>query len=80
MSLWGYGVVILGVVLGGLVLLVIFSLMAMARKGDESLERLELARLRPPTSDSLPGEKSPGETHSAPAASDAYNLSGGGAA
>ena len=42
MSLFFYGVIILGMVLGGLVLLVLFSLLAMAQKGDECLDRLEL--------------------------------------
>ena len=46
MSLFFYGVCILGVVLGGLVLLVIFSMLAMAQKGDESLEKLELEMLQ----------------------------------
>jgi hypothetical protein len=36
----------LGVTLGGFVALVLFSLLAMARKGDESLERLELEMLQ----------------------------------
>jgi hypothetical protein len=46
MSLFFYGIFILGVVLGGLVLLVIFSLLAMAQKGDESLEKLEIEMLQ----------------------------------
>jgi hypothetical protein len=49
MSLFFYGVFILGVVLGGLVLLVIFSLLAMAAmaaKGDEYLDQLELEQYR----------------------------------
>ena len=45
MSLFFYGIFISGVVLGGLVL-VIFSLLAMAQKGDESLEKLELEMLQ----------------------------------
>ena len=48
MSLLCCGVFISGVVLGGLVFLILFSLLAMARKGDESLEQLELAGLRTP--------------------------------
>ena len=48
MSLFFYGGCILGVVLAGLVLLVIFSLLAMAQKGDECLEQLELEMLKPP--------------------------------
>jgi hypothetical protein len=46
MSLFFYGVVILGVVLGGLVLLVIFSLLAMAQRSDEYLDQLELEQYR----------------------------------
>jgi hypothetical protein len=46
MSLFFYGVFILGVVLYGLVLLVLYSLLAMARKGDESLDHLELEILQ----------------------------------
>ena len=46
MSLLFYGVCILGVVLGGLLLLVIFSLLTMAQKGDECLDQLELEMLK----------------------------------
>ncbi len=46
MSLLFYGVLILGVMLGGLVLLVIFSLLAKAQKGDESLEKWESEMLQ----------------------------------
>jgi hypothetical protein len=42
-SFLSYGVFFLGVVLGVLVLLVIFSLMAMAQKGDEYQDQLEFA-------------------------------------
>ena len=42
MSLLSSAVFILGVVLGGLVWLVIFSLLAMAAKGDKYLDQLEL--------------------------------------
>jgi hypothetical protein len=42
-SLLAYGLFFLGVVLGGLVLLVIFSLLAMAQKGDEYQDQLEFA-------------------------------------
>ncbi|MGA9755789.1 MAG: hypothetical protein WBV23_11685 [Desulfobaccales bacterium] len=41
MSLLSYGVLILVVVLGGLVLLVIFSLLAMAQQGDSYLDQQE---------------------------------------
>jgi hypothetical protein len=42
MSFLFYGVVILGIVLGGVVLLLLFSLSAMAQKGEECLDQLEL--------------------------------------
>jgi hypothetical protein len=45
MSLFFYGVFMLGVVLGGLVLLVLYSLLAMAQKGDELLDQIELEQL-----------------------------------
>lgn len=43
MSFLSHGVFFLGVVLGVLVLLVIFSLMAMAQKGDKYQDQLEFA-------------------------------------
>jgi len=46
MSLFFYAVFTLGVVLGGLVLLVLYSLLAMAAKGDEHLDQLELEQYR----------------------------------
>jgi len=46
MSFFFYGVCILGVVLVGLVLVVLYSLLVMARKGEESLEKLELEMLQ----------------------------------
>ena len=44
MSLFFYAVFTLGVVLGGLVLLVVYSLLVMAAKGDEYMNQLELYR------------------------------------
>ena len=41
-----YGVCILGAVLGGLVLLVLYSLLVMAQRGDECLDQLELEMLK----------------------------------
>jgi hypothetical protein len=41
-SLVSYGLFISGIVLGGLVLLVLYSLLAMAQKGDEFLDRYQL--------------------------------------
>ena len=46
MSLFFYGVCILGVVLGGLVLLVLYSLMAMAARVDRYEDQLELEQYR----------------------------------
>jgi hypothetical protein len=46
MSLLLYGVCILGAVLGGLVLLVLYSLLVMAQRGDQYLEQLELEMLK----------------------------------
>ena len=48
MSLFFYGVIILGIVLGGLVLLVLYSLLVMAKRGDECLDQLELEMLKSP--------------------------------
>jgi hypothetical protein len=45
MSLFFYGVIIIGIVLGGLVLLVLYSLLVMAQRGDELLGQLELEML-----------------------------------
>jgi hypothetical protein len=42
MSLFYYGVIILGMVLGGMLFLLLFSLLAMAQKGDECLEQMEI--------------------------------------
>jgi hypothetical protein len=41
LSLWSYGIVFLGVLLGGMALLVIFSLLVMAHEGDANQDRLE---------------------------------------
>ena len=73
MSLLFYGVIILGMVLGGLVLLLLFSLLAMAQKGDECLDQLELEMRKtfeyaPPR---LKSEKS--EDLRVPATSDLYH-------
>ena len=47
MSLFFYGAIILGIVLGGLVLLVLYSLLAMAHRSDECLDQMELEMLKP---------------------------------
>ena len=46
MSLLFYAVCIIGAVLGGLVLLMLYSLLVMAQRGDEGLDRLELEMLK----------------------------------
>ncbi|OGR31243.1 MAG: hypothetical protein A2139_07330 [Desulfobacca sp. RBG_16_60_12] len=74
MTLWCCGVFILGVVLGGLVFLILFSLLAMARKGDEALEQLELAMLRTPKYAPLPMKKAKSENRGVPTTADLYNL------
>jgi hypothetical protein len=74
MSLWCCGVFILGVVLGGLVFLILFSLLAMARKGDESLDQLELAMLRTPKYAPFPMKRAQSENLCVPTTSDLYNL------
>jgi hypothetical protein len=72
MSLWYCGVFILGVVLGGLVFLMIFSLLAMARKGEESLEQLELAILRTQKCAPLPRKRAKSENLAVPTTSDLH--------
>ena len=46
MSLFFYGVCIFGAVLGGLVLLVLYSLLVMAQRGDACLDQLEMEMLK----------------------------------
>jgi hypothetical protein len=46
MSLFFYGVCIFGAVLGGLVLLVLYSLMVMAQRADQCLDQLEMEMLK----------------------------------
>ena len=72
MSLWYCGVFFLGVVLGGLVFLMIFSLLAMARKGDESLEQLELAILRTKKCAPFPMKRAKSENLGVPATPDLH--------
>jgi len=72
MSLFFYGVCILGVVLGGLVLLVLYSLLVMAQRGDESLDQLEMEMLKNYQAASLMKTKQSGNLR-LPAASDLYH-------
>ena len=46
MSLFFYGVCIVSAVLGGLVLLVLYSLLVMAQRGDACLDQLEMEILK----------------------------------
>ena len=72
MSLFFYGVYIIGAVLGGLVLLVLYSLLVMAKKGDECLDQLELEMLKNHKAASLnKSEKS--ENLGMPATSDLFH-------
>ena len=73
MSFFFFGVFILGVVLGGLVLLVILSLLAMAQKGDEALDQLELEMLQPKKHASPFKQKAKSENLCVPATSDLYH-------
>jgi len=72
MSLWFYVIFILGITLGGLVALVLFSLMAMARKGEESLEQLELELLGTQACSSPPKKRPNPDDLSAPSSVDLY--------
>ena len=73
MSLFFYGVCILGAVLGGLVLLVLYSLLGMAQRGDECLDQLELEMLKNHkiTTSFIKSEKS--ENLGMPVTSDLYH-------
>ncbi len=78
MSLFFYGVIILGIVLGGVVLLLLFSLLVMAQKGDECRDQLELEMYKTPeyAPPRLKSEKS--EDLRMPAPSDLYRGCAGG--
>ena len=73
MSLFFYGVFILGVVLGGLVLLVLYSLLVMAQRGDECLDQLELEMLK--AYEYAPPRRKSGKSENlrVPATSDLYH-------
>jgi hypothetical protein len=73
MSLLFYVVFILGVTLGGLVVLVLFSLLAMARKGEESMDRLKLEMLRTHACTSPLKKKPKPDDLSAPPSVDLYH-------
>ena len=73
MSLFFYWVIILGIVLGGVVLLLLFSLLVMAQKGDECRDQLELEMLKNHkiTTSFIKSEKS--ENLGMPVTSDLYH-------
>jgi hypothetical protein len=72
MSLLFYGVCILGAVLGGLVLLVLYSLLVMAQRGDVCLDQLEMEMLKNYQAAPLTKSGKP-ENLPVPAASDLYH-------
>jgi hypothetical protein len=73
MSLFFYGVCILGAGLGGLVLLVLYSLLVMGQRGDACLEQLELEMLK--NQNAAPSVIKGGKSDNlhVPAASDLYH-------
>jgi hypothetical protein len=75
MSLFFYGVGILGVVLGVVALLVLYSLLVMARRGEDCLDQLETAMLRPQKTASRFKPKSKSENLGVPTTSDLYHRS-----
>ena len=73
MSLFFYGVCILGAVLGGLVLLVLYSLLVMAQRADQSLDQLEMEMLKNHQAASSLIKSGKSETLRLPATSDLYH-------
>lgn len=73
MSLFFYGVCILGAVLGGLVLLVLYSLLVMAQRGDESLDQLEMEMLKNYQASSCLNKREKSENLLVPATSDLHH-------
>jgi hypothetical protein len=73
MSLFFYGVFILGMVLGGLLLLMLFSLLAMAKKGDEFLDQMELEMLQTKKYASHFKQRAKSENLGVPTTSDLYH-------
>jgi hypothetical protein len=72
MSLFFYGVCILGAVLGGSVLLVLYSLLVMAQRGDACLDQLEMEMLKNHQAASLI-KRGKAEKLRVPATSDLYH-------
>jgi hypothetical protein len=73
MSLFFYGVCILGVVLGGLVLLVLYSLLVMAQRGDACMDQMELEMLKNHQTASSRIKSGKSENLRVPATSDLYH-------
>ncbi len=73
MSLFFYVVCILGAVLGGLVLLVLYSLLVMAQRGDACLEQLEIEMLKDHQAASPLVKRGKYENLRVPATSDLYH-------
>ena len=71
MSLFFYGVFIVGVVLGGL--LVLFSLLSMAQRGDQGLDQLELEMLKNHQASLPPIKSEKSENLGMPTTSDLYH-------
>ena len=73
MSLFFYGVCILGAVLGGLVLLVLYSLLVMAQRGDACLDQLEMEMLKNHQAAPSLNKSEKSENLRVPATSDLYH-------
>ena len=73
MSLFFYGVCILGAVMGGLVLLVLYSLLVMAQRADQSLDQLEMEMLKNYQAASGLTKKGKSENLRVPATSDLHH-------
>jgi len=73
MSLLFYGVCIFGAVLGGVVLLVLYSLLVMAQRGDASLDQLELEMIKNYQTASSLTNSGKSENLRVPATSDLYH-------
>jgi hypothetical protein len=70
LSLFSYGLFILGVALGGMIAVVIFSLLSIAQKGDAHLEQLEMMMRQRQAGGPGPLKDDQPENRRAPAGSD----------
>jgi hypothetical protein len=73
MSLFFYGVCVLGAVLGGLVLLVLYSLLVMAQRGDACLDQLEMEMLKNHRAASFRTKSGKSDNLRVPTTSDLYH-------